>query len=130
MRKSFKRLLAGAASAVALAGAFTVAVPASPALAGVNGQHVELCVRNQHWDIAYFQIEGTNQDNNWVKTPVYPLTTYDTTWGRCNTVWEYWFKGYVNFNFFNSSYQFLGQRKSPYEVPVLHGAVSYTVTIF
>jgi len=39
-----------------------------------------------------------------------------------------WFKGYVYVNFFNASQQFLGRRRSWYEVPVWYGPDVYTVT--
>jgi hypothetical protein len=62
-----------------------------PALAGTDGQHVEVCGLPAHWSVS---IAGDNQNGNFIATGIRNVGT-----GSCWDFTNYWFKGTIEVNY-------------------------------
>ncbi|MET7338486.1 hypothetical protein [Nonomuraea sp. NPDC005650] len=73
---------------------------------------VEVCIGPGHPDITDFEVEGYNQNNDYVKTPMIDIWGNPDIW-RCRVVGGYFWKGTISVHFYNFNgvvYKYLGTR--------------------
>ncbi len=74
-----------------LAAAGGIAAGVEPALAGTDGQHVEVCGLPHHWSVSIF---GDNQHSSLIATGIRNVGN-----GSCWDFTNYWFKKTIDVNY-------------------------------
>ncbi|MEU4230102.1 hypothetical protein AB0F17_37920 [Nonomuraea sp. NPDC026600] len=105
------------------AGPATAATVDNPLNAtGANGQIVRTCVAGGHPDIKAFTINGWNQNGNYVASPKRDLWG-DRNGKRCYTLEGWWWKGWLDVDFWDDNDNKLGTRQC--EVPTSQQRPTY-----
>ncbi|WP_345577339.1 hypothetical protein [Nonomuraea rosea] len=92
-------MVAGLSSGL-LAGPAMAAAPLS--VQGLSGQQVEVCVVAGNVNLRGYSIRGKNQSNDDGASPEVVLGG-DRSRQRCATLWNWWWKGEINVDFWADS---------------------------
>ncbi|MEU6787188.1 hypothetical protein ABZ912_49040 [Nonomuraea angiospora] len=125
LHRSLQQTARRAMTTLAMITGLTTALAAGPATAATidgpvtpaqtNGQIVSTCVAGGHTDIRAFTINGFNQNNNYVASPKRDLPG-DRNGQRCYLLEGWWWKGWIDVDFWDDNDNKLGTRQC--NVPV------------